>query len=249
MIEELLRISSVLFLLALAGVFAFASIKFFKIWRKFREESLFHLGALSFGMIVYFFIVVIMVLVVEDTQIVVQVIERYIGIIYSLLSLELSLFYVTTFTNRRSLWEKYLPFIFGITTGISLCLIVIPKTDPWIPILLIIAYILPLVLISILVSKVCLRTYSVIKEIQLKPEDRSFLKSLAGASLILFLGALMDMTFFFIVLFTDLDLWALIVSIAGILCPITFIISLLFVKKIFSDIEDADVVHLMNLLS
>jgi hypothetical protein len=190
-----------------------------------------------------------MVLVVEDTQIVTQVIERYIGIIYSVLSLELSLFYITTFTNRRSLWEKYFPFIFGITTGISFCLLVIPKTDPWIAILLLIAYVLPLVLISVLVSKVCLRTYSVIKEIQLKPEDRSFLKSLAGTSVILFLGALGDMIFFFIVIFTDLDLWTQIVSIAGILTPITFIISLLFAKKIFSDIEDADVVHLMNLLS
>jgi hypothetical protein len=148
-----------------------------------------------------------------------------------------------------NLYEKYLPFLFGITTGISLTLFGTVELGSWYSFLIILAFILPLILVSFLVARICIRTYNVIKDTQLRPEDKSFLKVLAGASLILFLGASVDITFFLIAMFTNLDIWSQITALAGIIIPPTFIVSVYLLRKIFSNIEEADVVHLMNLLS
>lgn len=230
------------------GLFCYASMKFFKIWRKFHEESLFHVGTLFGGMVVYFFIIIAMI-ITTDFSSAIKSVSNIIGVVYSILCLEMSLFYVTTFSNRMSLWEKYIPFLFGISTGISLALFGTTELDNWYTFLIILAFLLPLILVSILVVRICIRTYNVIQDDQLKSEDRSFLKALAGASSILFLGALGDITFFLIAILTEIDIWSQLTALTGIIIPPTFIVSVYLIRKIFSNIEEADVVHLMNLLS
>ncbi len=248
LLEDLLLLSAIIFLLAYMGLFCYTSMKFFKIWRKFHEESLFHVGTLSGGMVFYFFIVITMI-ITTDFPSAIKSVSQIIGVVYSILCLEMSLFYVTTFSNRMSLYEKYIPFLFGITTGISLALFGVTELDSWFTFLIILSFIIPLILVSFLVARICIRTYIVIQDDQLKSEDRSFLKALAGASLILFLGALGDITFFLIALITKIDIWSQFTAIAGIIIPPTFIVSVYLIRKIFSNIEEADVVHLMNLLS
>jgi hypothetical protein len=185
----------------------------------------------------------------EDPDTTVFLIKRVVGIAYSILSLEMSLFYVTAFTNRRTLWEKYIPFFFGITTGISFAILGMSEADPWFSVLLLIAYIAPLFLISILVIRIVLRSYHLLKVDQLTPEDKDFIKTLVGTALILFMGALGDLSFFWIVILSGVDLWTFIVLLSGIISPLLLIFSVYLIRTVFSNIEEADIVHLMNLLS
>jgi len=249
MIDVVLRLSAMISMFLFATLFLYAAIKFFRIWRKFREESLFHLGMLSLGMILYFLIVLLMVGLARDPETTVFLIKRVIGIAYSILSLEMSLFYVTAFTNRRTLWEKYIPYFFGITTGMSFAILGMSETDPWFSVLLLIAYIAPLFLITILVVRIVLSSYHLLKEDQLTPEDRGFIKTLAGTALILFMGALGDLSFFWIVILSGVDFWLFIVLLSGIISPLLLILSFILIRAVFLNIEEADIVHLMNLLS
>jgi hypothetical protein len=236
-------------MLLFAGLFLYVAIKFFKIWRKFREESLFHLGMLSLGLILYFLIIMIMLGLVEDPDTTVFLIKRVIGIAYSILSLEMSLFYVTAFTNRRTLWEKYIPFVFGITTGTSLAILGMNEADPWFSVLLIITYIIPIILISILVAGIVVRSYHLLKEDQLTLEDKGFIRTVVGTALILFMGALGDLIFFWLIILIGVDLWPLVVLLSGIISPLLLILAIFLIRTVFLNIEEANVVHLMNLLS
>jgi hypothetical protein len=249
MIDDILYLSAVISMFLFAGFFIYPAMKFFRIWRKFREESLFHLGMLSLGMILYFLIVLLMIGFSDDPYIIVFLIKRVISIAYSILSLEMSLFYVTAFTNRRTLWEKYIPYFFGITTGISIAMLGMNETDPWFSVLLLIAYIVPLILISILVLRIVFRSYHLLKEDELAPEDKSFIKTLAGIALILFMGAIGDLSFYWIVILIGVDLWYNIVLLSGIISPLLLVLSVFLIRAIFLNIEEADIVHLMNLLS
>ncbi|MFX0014989.1 MAG: hypothetical protein ACFFB2_07700 [Promethearchaeota archaeon] len=249
MIDVILQLSAMISIFSLASLFLYVAIKFFKIWRKFREESLFHIVMLSFGLVFYFLIVMLIVGFAEDSDISLFLIKRVVAIAYSILSLEMSLFYVTAFTNRRTLWEKYIPFLFGITTGLSFAILGISETDPWFSILLLIAYLIPLILITILVIRIVLRSYQLLKEDRLTPEDRGFIKTLAGTAVILFIGALVDLGFYWIIILIGVGFWSTIVSLAGILAPLTLILAIFFIRTIFLNIEEADIVYLMNLLS
>ncbi|MFX1283324.1 MAG: hypothetical protein ACFFB5_06695 [Promethearchaeota archaeon] len=248
-IEIILSFSAMISMLSLAGLFLYAAFKFFRIWRKFREESIFHVGMLSSGMVLYFLIVMLMVGFTQDSDITLFLIKRVIGIAYSILSLELSLFYVTAFTNRRTLWEKYIPFLFGFTTGTSFAILGMSESDPWFSILLLITFLTPLILILILVIKIVFRSFHLLQEDKLTPEDRGFIKTLAGTAIILFMGAIGDLGFYWIIIFLGGELWPTIVLFAGFLAPLTFIITVFLIRTIFINIEDADIVHLMNLLS
>ncbi len=249
MIDILLRLSAIISIFLFAGLFLYAAVKFFRIWRKFYEESLFHLGMLCLGMILYFLIIIFMVGFAEDPDTTVFLIKRVIGIAYSILSLEMSLFYVTAFTNRRTLWEKYIPFFFGITTGMSFAILGMSESDPWFSVLLLIAYIAPLILITILVIRIVLRSYHLLQEDQLTPEDRGFIKALAGTALILFIGALGDLSFFWIIILSGIDLWPFIVLLSGVISPLLFILAVFLIRTVFLNIEEANIIHLMNLLS
>ncbi|UCE13472.1 MAG: hypothetical protein JSV04_14980 [Candidatus Heimdallarchaeota archaeon] len=248
MTDILLQMSAIISMLLFAGLFLYAAVKFFRIWRKTREESLFHLGVMSLGMILYFFIIGIMI-GFTDPDTAVFLIKRVIGIVYSILSLEMSLFYITAYINRRSLWEKYIPYIFGITTGTSLAIFGMNETDPWFPILLVIAYITPMILITILVIKITFWSYNLLKEDQLTPEDKGFIKVLVGTAIILFIGGIGDLSFFWLFVFIGPDIWPFMIILSGIISPLLFILSIFLIRTVFLSIEEVDFVHLMNLLS
>lgn len=248
MTDILFRMSAIISMFLFAGLFLYAAVKFFRIWRNTREESLFHLGVLSLGMILYFFIILIMI-GFSDPDNAIFLIKRVIGITYSILSLEMSLFYITAYINRRSLWEKYIPFIFGITTGTSLAVFGMNETDPWFPLLSAIAYITPMILITILVIRITIRSYYLLKEDQLTPEDKGFIKALIGTAIILFIGAIGDLSFFWLFVFIGPDIWSSIITLSGIISPLIFILSIFLIRTVFLNIEEADIVHLMNLLS
>ena len=242
-------ISIVVSMLGLSAISLFAGIKFLRIWRLFREESLFHLGVLFLDFIVYMLFIVFIILVSEDTETSNLLLKRFLGVIYSFLALEMSLFYLTTFINRRSLWEKYIPYALGATFGVALTVMIIQDTDPWYNFLLVIVYILPFLLVPFLVLKVVKRTYRVYKDPQMTRDDKSFVMAIGFGSVFMFTGALVDMVFFWIVITTNINFWEFLISTGGIIAPIFLIIVVYIINKLFKNIEEADVIHLMNLLS
>ena len=54
---NILTLVTAISVIAFSGLSLYTGSKFFIMWRTFREESLFHLGTLCFGMLVYFSIV------------------------------------------------------------------------------------------------------------------------------------------------------------------------------------------------
>jgi hypothetical protein len=249
MTEVLLMISTVLSLLALGGLSFYASMKFFRIWRKYHEESIFHLGVLLFGLIFYLIFILLICVFSKDINLINTFLKRYLGIIYSFLALEMSLFYITTFINRRSLWEKYIPFFFGITFGLSFALLGIQETNPWFDILLQIIFLLPFIPITILFFRIIIRTRVILRNIKLSAENKSFLIALMFAAVFMYFGSTCDMIFFWVIIMTKINIYPIILYMTGFFTPIFFVISFILVRKIAHNMEEADVVHLMNLLS
>lgn len=249
MTNIILLISIVVSMLGLSAISLFTGIKFLRIWRLFREESLFHLGVLFLDFIVYILFFIIIILVSEDTETSNLLLKRYLGVIYSFLALEMSLFYLTTFINRRNLWEKYIPYALGATFGVALTVMIIQDTDPWYNFLLIIVYILPFLPVSFLVLKVVKRTYRVYIDPQMTRDDKNFVMAIGLGSILMFAGSLLDMIFFWIIITTKINFWDLLVLTGGILAPIFLIMVVYVIRKLFKNIEEADVIHLMNLLS
>ena len=249
MTNIILLISIVVSMLGLSAISLFAGIKFLRIWRLFREESLFHLGVLFLDFIVYMLFLIFIILVSEDPEISNLLLKRFLGVIYSFLALEMSLFYLTTFINRRNLWEKYIPYTLGATFGVALTVMIIQDTDPWYNLLLVIVYILPFLPISFLVVKVVKRTYRVYKDPQMTRNDKNFVMAIGFGSVFMFAGSLFDMVFFWIIITTKINFWESLIFTGGILAPFFLIIVVYIIKKLFKNIEEADVIHLMNLLS
>lgn len=249
MANIILIFSIVFSMLGLAIVSFYTGVKFLRLWRKFHEESLFHLGVLFLEFIVYSLFIAFLILISEDAETSNYLLKRYLGIIYAILALEMSLFYLTTFINRRSLWEKYVPYTLGVTFGIAVAVMLVQETDPWYHFLLFIVYILPFIPVSILLLKMVSRTYTVYTDPNIIPEDKNFVMAIGIGSVFMFVGALLDMVLFWIVILIDINLWDVIINIGGIVAPIFLIIVAYIIKRLFSNIEKADVVHLMNLLS
>ncbi len=230
-------------------VIFYAGLKFFKIWRKFREESMFHLGVLSLGLIIYFVLIGLVAIWVDDIEAVTIVLKRVLGILYGVLGLELSLFYLSAFVNRRNFLEKYIPFLFGITIGLSIALVYISETSIWFSVILIFIYTFPLVLIPVPVFRICIRTYEILKDNNISKRDKNFVKALIIPTIVMIVGALFDIIFFWIVIVLELEVWGLLLPLAGIGMPLFLIVFLFIINKIFKEIEEADVIHLMNLMS
>jgi hypothetical protein len=236
-------------MLGLAIVSFYAGIKFLRLWRKFREESLFHLGVLFLEFVIYMVFIAFIFLISDDVETSNYLLKRYLGIIYTILGLEMSLFYLTTFINRRSLWEKYVPYTLGITFGIAVAVMLVQDTDPWYNLLMIIVYILPFIPVSILALKMMIRIYTVYTDPHIIPEDKSFVMAIGIGSVFMFVGALFDMVIFWIIIITDINFWYVFINIGGIFAFFFLIIAGYVIRRLFINIEKADVVHLMNLLS
>lgn len=249
MIDLLLRISTFISLCVFSVTFLIGGIKFFRIWLNLREESLFHLAIMCFGLLTYLIFINWMILIMEDRETVDFLIKHLLGLIFTPLYLEVSLYYLTTYINRRNLWEKYFPFLFGIMVGISFLLLTLPDSDPYFGILSLIAYGVPVVLTSILLARICLRSYNVFKESELSTKDKNFILAFTLLAMIMFFGSLFDASFFIIIAVTEIDLWPLLLPISGILGPIMAIILVYYFRRILIMIDDADILYIMNILS
>jgi hypothetical protein len=245
----LLRITTFLSILVFVGAFLLGGVKFFRIWRNLREESLFHLSMLCFGLLLYIIFIGILVLLLEDEHMVDFLIKHVLGLIFTPLYLEVSLYYLTTYINRRNLWEKYIPFVFGIMVGISLLLFTLPSSDPYFGILSAFAYGIPVILTSILLARICIRSYSVFKESDLSDKDKSFIFSFTILAIAMFFGSLFDASFFIIIAVTEINLWPILIPLSGTLGPVMAVIVLIYIRKVFSMIDDADILYVMNILS
>ena len=249
MVELVLRISAMLSLVGISAISLYCSVHFFRLWRKFREESLFHLCILCFGLIIYFLFIAAMVLIGTEKATMVNIAKRTVGIIYSFLCLETSLFYLSAFSNRRGLLEKYIPFMLGITFGMALALIGMQDSNPWFETVLVIEYYLPFVFMLGLLIRISHTTIEVLRDEQISNEDKQFMKVLLIAAIAMFLSAIGDLIFFGIMMFISADFWDSLIVISGIIGPFLAIMFLYLVKRLFEDIDQADVLHLMNLLS
>jgi hypothetical protein len=249
MYEDIAKIIVISCLSIIIVVIFYAAVKFFKIWRKFREESMFHLGILSLGLIIYFVLLGLVALWVDDIEAISFVLKRVLGILYGVLGLELSLFYLSAFVNRRNLLEKYIPFLFGMMIGLSIALVYISETSIWFSLILILIYTFPLVLIPVPVVRICIRTYEMLNDDNITKKDKNFVKALIVPTLVMTVGALIDIIFFWIVVVIELDIWGFLLPLSSIGMPLFLIVFLFIIKKIFKEIEEADVVHLMNLMS
>ncbi len=249
MIELLFKISTFASLLIFVVIFLVGGIKFFKIWLTLREESLFHLAMICFGLLAYLLFVNWMVLIMEDNEMVEFMIKHLLGLMFTPLYLEVSLYYLTTYINRRNLWEKYFPFLFGIMVGVSFLLLTLPESDPYFGILSSIAYGVPVLLTSILLIRICLRNYNVFKESELAEKDRNFILAFTLLTIIMFFGSLFDISFFIIIAITGIELWPLIIPVTGTLGPIMVIIAVYYFRRILRMIDDADILYIMNILS
>ncbi|MHA2054530.1 MAG: hypothetical protein ACXABI_16870 [Candidatus Hodarchaeales archaeon] len=249
-LHELLVFATILTLFAFAILVILTSFYFFRLWRLFREEALFHLGILCIGMLAYLTVVGILVLT-EDLQVVDFVLKKVFPIVFSILCLELSLFYLTLFSNRKSLWEKYIPFVFGVGFGTSLALLgLTPDTDPLYWGLFLVTYSISFILITILTVKIALRVFPLIKEQnQLRKGDRKFLTTIVYTSVFLFFGAIGDMLIFALMIYSPDYQWRELIQISGIVVFPFLLLSIWLIRKIIRTFEDADVIHVMNLLS
>ena len=249
-VYELLKLTTILTLYAFSALVVLTGAYFFRLWRSFREEALFHLGVLSFGMFGYFVIITIFV-ITEDLQIVDFILKKVFPVVFSLLCLELSLFYLTLFSNRKSLWEKYIPFVFGIGSGTSLALLGLPADkNPLYWNLFLVTYCISFILITILTIKIAFRVFPLIREHHyLDKGDRKLLTTIIYTAVFLFFGAIGDMLIFSLMIYSPDYQWREIIQISGIVVFPFLLICIWLVRKIFKTIEEADVVHVMNVLS
>ena len=250
------NLAEILILITAISVFVFAALsiymgfKFLLMWRTFREESLFHLATLSFGMLFYFVFLELIILW-SNVEIVTTITEKGIPIIFSFLCLELSLFYLALFSNRKTLWEKYVPYLLGASLGTAIALLGLSsESNPWYWSLLFITYGISVVLISILSFRLILRVMSLMKDENItKNVDKRFLQTIVYSTILLFGGSIIDILIFQYVTFTDVSILLDFFIIGGVVTPPFAVFAVYLVRKFFRNVENADVVLLMNLLS
>ncbi|MHA1215108.1 MAG: hypothetical protein ACTSR2_11265 [Candidatus Hodarchaeales archaeon] len=245
-----LQLSSIITLGVLILLAFMAARKFLQLWKKYREESLFHLGMITLGMIGYFLFLEVL-MIIDDLNIIQFILKNHLPIIYTLICLEMSLFYLTIFTNRKSLWEKYIPFIYGIGFGFSISLLGISDTEVLFWNLLVLAYSISIIPTSVMVTRILFRLVPLIRseESSLTSDDKKFLIVVLAATVLLFVGSLLDLSAFLVMLNIGLDVWPLVVSITGIILPFLLVLTIIFAVKIFKSITNADIVQIMNMLS
>ncbi len=249
LLDLLLQFTTLFALLVFVGIFFLGGTKFFRIWKNLREEALFHLSMLCFGLLLYLIFIAVLIFFFEDKPTVEYLIKHVLGLIFTPLYLEVSLYYLTTYINRRNLWEKYIPFVFGIMVGISLLLFTLPSSDPYFGILSAIAYGVPVILTSILLARICFRSYAVFKETDLSDKDKTFVFAFTMLGITMFFGSLCDALYFIAIVVTEIDLWPLLLPLTGTLGPIMAVFALIYIRRIFSMIDDADILYVMNILS
>ena len=124
------------------------------------------------------------------------------------------------------------------------------ESNPWFWNLLFLTYGISSVLISILSFRLVLRVLTLLKDDTLIIyADKQFLLTLVYTAILLFGGALVDILIFQYVIFTDIENLSDIFAIGGIITPPFVLITTWYVRRFFRNVEKANVVHIMNMLS
>ena len=104
-----------------ALVFLVLAFQTFKTWRTLREELLLHLTIFFLAMVIIIIIFSIYFSPnIFDLSIDVKLGIVIMGILYDLFYLEVSIIYLSIFTNSRTIFESYAPFIIGAATVVNL---------------------------------------------------------------------------------------------------------------------------------
>jgi hypothetical protein len=82
-----------------------------------------------------------------------------------------------------------------------------------------------------------------------KSVDKRFLQTIVYATLLLFGGAIIDILMFQYITVVEVENIKEIFAIGGIITPPLVLMATFLVRKFFRNVEKADVIHLMNLLS
>ncbi|MFW9853418.1 MAG: hypothetical protein ACFFFG_00060 [Candidatus Thorarchaeota archaeon] len=248
MIEILFFISSLISILAFGALSLYSALRFFRVWRLFREEALFHLFTLSIGLVAYFLIIGGLILWYDPTSSLV-IIVRLINPIYSFLCLEMSLFYLSAFANRRIILEKYIPWTYGITLGLAVALTLISENNPFYPVLFLFSFGFPILLVSFIGIRILLRIRAIIRTEEMAELDKAFLNSLLIVILALGVGAGGDSLLLALLLISNAEFWSILIFFTGIIGPIILLLFSWFMRDFFRYLEKANVPHLFNMLS
>ncbi|MFW9777628.1 MAG: hypothetical protein ACFFE8_02160 [Candidatus Heimdallarchaeota archaeon] len=248
MIEILFFASSLISILAFAAISLYSGLKFFKVWRLFREEALFHLFTLSLGLVVYFIVISGLVLWYDPSSSIV-IIVRMINPIYSFLCLEMSLFYLSAFVNRRIILEKYIPWTYGITFGLAVALTFVSENDPFYPVLFLISFGFPILLVGFIGIRVLMRIREIIRTEDIEDLNKAFLNSLMIVVLALGVGAGSDILLLALLILSNAEFWSILILLIGIIGPIILVSFTWFMRDFFRNLEKANVPHLFNMLS
>ena len=104
-----------------ALIFMYQGVKTFNTWRSLREEVFLHLTVFFVGLgIIILFFSYYMTPRLFALQINTSLIVIVLGIVYDLFYLELSILYLSIFSNSRTAVESYAPFIIGASTVINI---------------------------------------------------------------------------------------------------------------------------------
>ena len=144
-----------------------------------------------------------------------------------------------------------IPFIFGIGFGTSIALLgLTPESDPWFWTLLFITYGISISLTTILTTRILLRVTNLLKQDEIQNEaDRRFLTTLVYAAIMLFGGAIGDIIIFTVLTFSGLEYWQDVISLGGVITIPILLFAFWVVRRFFRNLERANVLHVMNLLS
>ena len=102
-------------------VFLLQGYKAFKMWKNVRDELLLHFSIYFSALAVL--IIVFMVYMgpqLFNVQLDTNVAVVTMGLFYDLFYLELSIIYLTIFTNSRTIFESYAPFVIGVSTVVNI---------------------------------------------------------------------------------------------------------------------------------
>lgn len=102
-------------------VFFLQGYKALNMWRKLRDELLLHLS-------IYFIALALLIILFAvymapqffNVTINTNAAVVSMGLFYDLFYLELSIIYLTIFTNSRTIFESYAPFIIGVSTVVNI---------------------------------------------------------------------------------------------------------------------------------
>ena len=104
-----------------ALLFLILAYRTFNAWKTVREELLLHSTFFFFAMaLIIIFFSVYLYPNLFDFTIDANIAIAVMGLIYDLFYLELSIIYLTIFTNSRTIFESYAPFIIGVATIVNL---------------------------------------------------------------------------------------------------------------------------------